>query len=228
MFSTDAAPTGVATWQGLIPAPFDLGSRVLLFVGRQGDVGLNPAGDGLLQWLIDVPWRPGNGSDRPDRALAALRARFGAWASPVPDLLETLSEKDLELFPHHRHRVPRRWRHGRCALIGDAVHTMPPILAQGAGQALEDVGALLRGLADAGRATGSGAGPDPAAALRSYEKSRRRQARLASAVSTRSLATAGPRTAFQSETALRLTAAIPDRLATWSFGRLIRGVSDRL
>jgi FAD-dependent urate hydroxylase len=103
---------------------------------------------------------------------------------------------------------------------------MRPILAQGAGQALEDVGALLRGLADAGRATG--VSPDPAAAPCSYDKSRRRQARLASAVATRSLATAGPRTVFQSETALRLTTAVPDRVATWSFERPIRGVSGRL
>ncbi|MGN9844981.1 FAD-dependent oxidoreductase [Nonomuraea sp. H19] len=223
---TDALPTGAATWQGLIPAPFELGSRALLFVGREGLVGLSPAGDGLLQWLIDLRWRPGDGSDHPDRALAALRTQYGAWAPPVPDLLAALSEKDLEVFPHRRHRAPLRWRRGRCVLIGDAVHAMPPILAQGAGQALEDVAALLRGLAAADRAPGHG--PDPATALRAYEKSRRRQAMLASAAATRGVATAGPRTVFQSEAALRAAAAITRRLATGLFGMLIRGVSGRL
>ncbi|MFC3998074.1 FAD-dependent monooxygenase [Nocardiopsis sediminis] len=229
-----APPTGTATWQGLIPAPFDLGSRCLLFLGRTSQVGLNPAGDGLVQWLIDVPWGPNDGFDRPDHALAALRARYGGWAPPVRELLSALSETDLDVFPHHRHRPPFQWGRGRCVLIGDAVHTMPPMLAQGAGQALEDVSALLRGLADAdhasisGAAAGQGAGPDPAVALRSYARSRRRQAALASSVATRSLATSGPRTAFQSEAGLRAGSVMPGRLATASFGLLMRGVSGRL
>ncbi|GAA5044822.1 FAD-dependent urate hydroxylase [Thermocatellispora tengchongensis] len=161
--ATVARPTGAATWQGLIPAPFDLGSRALLFLGRQGGVGLSPAGDGLLQWLIDLRRRPGTDLDHPHRALPALRARYAAWASPVTDLLASLSEKDLELFPHRRHRPPLRWHRGRSALIGDAAHTMPPILAQGAGQALEDVATLLRALT----------APDVPGALRTYEKTRR-------------------------------------------------------
>ncbi|PZG06421.1 FAD-dependent oxidoreductase [Nonomuraea aridisoli] len=213
-----ARPTGAATWQGLVRAPFDLGHRGLLFIGRQGLAGLSPAGDGLLQWLIDLRARPGAEHRDPGRALAALRSRYAAWASPVPELLAALSEKDLELFPHRRHHAPLRMRRGRCALIGDAAHAMPPILAQGAGQALEDVAALLRGLARS----------EPGPALRAYERSRRWQAALASEAATRGVATAGPRTLFQTEPALRAAAALPDRLATWSFGMLIRGVSDRL
>ncbi|MFC4057032.1 FAD-dependent oxidoreductase [Planomonospora corallina] len=227
---TDAPPTGTATWQGLVAAPFELGSRGLMFLGRRGAVGMSPAGGGLLQWLIDLRLRPGDGFDRPDRALAALRDRYGTWAPPVTGLLASLSDEDLELFPHRRHRAPFRWWRGRCALIGDAVHTMPPMLAQGAGQALEDVAALLRALAAADRTPGSGpaSGPDPAAALRVYGRSRRRQAALASAAAARGIATSGPRTVFQSETVLRAASAMPGHLATWSFGRLIRAFSGRL
>ncbi|ASU84084.1 FAD-dependent monooxygenase [Nocardiopsis gilva YIM 90087] len=227
--------TGTAVWQGLIPAPVELGSRALLFIGRTGDVGLNPAGNGLLQWFIDVPWRPRDGFDPPERALPALRRQYGAWGSPVPELLAALSKEDIEFFPHHRHRVPRRWGRGRCVLVGDAVHAMPPTLAQGAGQALEDIAALLRGLEGIDRpsgldaAGGPDAGQDLTTALRSYGKSRRRQAMLASSVATRSLATSGPRTLFQGEAALRAaSASISSRLATRSFEMLVRGVSDRL
>ncbi|MFC4014280.1 FAD-dependent oxidoreductase [Nonomuraea purpurea] len=207
-----ARPTGSATWQGLIPAPFDLGSRSLLFLGRQGDVGLNPAGDGLVQWLIDLRRRPGDDSEGPNRALATLRRQYGSWASPVRDLLAALSDKDLELFPHRRHRPPLRWWRGRSVLIGDAAHAMPPMLAQGAGQALEDVSALLPTLTD----------------LPAYERSRRRQAMLASTVATQGVAISGPRTLFQSEAALRGATLLPQHLATWSFGMLMRGVSARL
>ncbi|QYC42401.1 FAD-dependent urate hydroxylase [Nonomuraea coxensis DSM 45129] len=217
---TGARPTGAATWQGLIPAPFDLGSRSQLFLGRHGLVGLHPAGDGMLQWLIDLRWRPGDRTS-PERALAALRERYATYGPPVPDLLAALSEKDLDVFPHTRRRATLPWRRGRSVLIGDAAHAMPPILAQGAGQALEDVAALARALAGA-------TGHDAAAALPAYERARRRRAALASAAATRGVATAGPRTAFQGDAALRGAAALPDRLATWLFGRLVTGVSTRL
>ncbi|MCF6468337.1 FAD-dependent monooxygenase [Nonomuraea sp. MG754425] len=218
--SRPARPTGTATWQGLIRPPFDPGSRALLFLGPQGDFGMNPSGDGMLQWLIDFRHRPGAGPVRPDLALAALRQRYGAWASPVPELLAALSDKDLELFPHRRHRAPLRWRRGRSVLIGDAVHAMPPMLAQGAGQGLEDVSALLHALA---------AEPDPASALDVYEGSRRRQAALASAMATRAVATGGPRALLtQSEWALRGALAVPDRLATRMLRNLVRSVSTRL
>ncbi|MGW2148433.1 FAD-dependent oxidoreductase [Nonomuraea bangladeshensis] len=218
--ATGARPTGAASWQGLIPAPFDLGSRSLLFLGRLGLVGLLPAGDGMLQWLIDLRWRPGDEAD-PERALAALRERYASYGPPVPALLAALSEKDLQLFPHTRRRASLPWRRGRSVLIGDAAHAMPPILAQGAGQALEDVAALTHAL------TGV-TGENAAAALPAYERARRRRAALASTAATRGVATAGPRTAFQSEAALRGAVALPDRLATWLFGRLVTGVSTRL
>ncbi|TYB62269.1 FAD-dependent monooxygenase [Nonomuraea sp. PA05] len=214
-----AHPTGTATWQGLIKAPFDPGTRALLFLGRQGDFGLNPSGDGTLQWLIDFRPRPGDVHERRDLALAALRRRYGSWGPPVPDLLEALSADDIELFPHRRHRAPLRWRRGRTVLIGDAAHAMPPTLAQGAGQGLEDVSALLRALA----------GAEPDQALDVYERRRRRQATLASVLATRAVATGGPRALLtQSEWAMRGAVAMPAGLGTWMLRRLLRGVSTRL
>ncbi|WP_159941491.1 MULTISPECIES: NAD(P)/FAD-dependent oxidoreductase [unclassified Nocardiopsis] len=144
---TRARPTGAATWRGLIPAPFDPGSSALLFLGREGTVGLNPAGDGQLQWLIDLSW------------------------------------------------------------------------AQGTGQALGDVSALVRRLAQA---------PDLSTALAAYERARRPQARLAATAAARGVATSGPRTLFQGEAALRGAGILPAGFATWSFERLLRGISDRL
>ncbi|MGW3347050.1 FAD-dependent monooxygenase [Nonomuraea rubra] len=220
-----ARPTGTATWQGLIKAPFDPGTRAQIFLGPHGDFGLNPSGDGTVQWLIDFRLRPGDVHEPRHVALAALRQRYGSWGSPVPELLEALTEEDLELFPHRRHRAPLRWGRGRSVLIGDAVHAMPPMLAQGAGQGLEDVSALLRALAAAGR--------DPAAALTAalaaYERSRRRSATLASALATQAVATGGPRAFLtQNEWALRGAVAMPGGLGTWMLRRLIRGVSARL
>ena len=40
------------------------------------------------------------------------------------------------------HLLPPPWNRGRVVLIGDAVHTCPPTIAQGAAMALEDAAVL--------------------------------------------------------------------------------------
>ena len=75
-----------------------------------------------------------------------LRQRFARWGSPVRDLLEHIREADIEPFPHVWLPVPRQLHAGRVVLIGDAVHAMPPVLAQGANQSIEDAWVLAREL----------------------------------------------------------------------------------
>jgi FAD-dependent urate hydroxylase len=209
----DAKHTGVATWLAYVPAPFDFANDALMYVGRGGQVGLNPALDGMVQAFFDVPW---DGKEPAD-PLAHLRGLFAKWDPTVGDLLDSLTADDLQAYPHRRHRIPLRWRHRRSLLAGDALHAMPPIAALGTGQGLEDVAALLRCLD----------GGDLEAGLRSYGRDRRRQAMLASMVATRSMAMRGPRTLLQSEPLMRMAGNMPASVATWSFERVIRGVSAR-
>ncbi|MEQ4718859.1 FAD-dependent monooxygenase [Nonomuraea sp. B19D2] len=157
-------PATFGTWQGLSPIDIDITdtTRHLMISGREGACGLMPAGDGLLQWWFDMPWSPAD--PRPAAPLAELRRRFGHWASPVPEVLAAASEDDLEFFGHHWNKVRRVWGEGRITLVGDAAHTMPPTLGQGANQTLEDAWVLGREL--------SRDGDDPAVWLRAYEKAR--------------------------------------------------------
>jgi 2-polyprenyl-6-methoxyphenol hydroxylase-like FAD-dependent oxidoreductase len=157
-------PATFGTWQGISPIDIDLthSHRSLMITGREGACGLMPAGNGLLQWWFDVRWSP---SDmQPAAPLTELRRRFGRWASPVPEVLAAASEDDLAFFGHHWNKVRRTWGEGRITLVGDAAHTMPPTLGQGANQTLEDAWVLGRELAKDG--------DDPAARLRAYEKAR--------------------------------------------------------
>ena len=157
-------PAAFGTWQGLSPIDIDLtrSHRSLMITGREGACGLMPAGEGLLQWWFDVRWSPAD--RRPAEPLTELRRRFGQWGAPVPEVLAAASGDSLDFFGHHWNKVRRVWGEGRITLAGDAAHTMPPTLGQGANQTLEDAWVLGRVLAEDG--------DDPAARLRAYEKAR--------------------------------------------------------
>ncbi len=98
------------------------------------------------------------------------------------------------------------------ALIGDAVHAMPPSLAQGASLTLEDAWVLTRELAR---------GADSYAALRSYQRERHWRVALVSAVaSTRTV---------QDADRPWLRGFTPSRAAlTWTYGLCMRAVSNSL
>lgn len=208
-----AAPrpvTGVASWQGLIPSPVDLGQTALIMMGREGYMGLSPAGNGLAQWFCDTPW-PADEED----PVGLLTERYGHWGTPVPELLKALSEVDVRAYPHHRH--PIRWGRGRAILLGDAAHAMPPSMALGANQALEDVWVLRNAIRT-----------NPATALARYGVTRQSRAAFASRVATRSMAVAGAQTFFQREGMLRGAKALPARVFERAFTGLHRRISNRL
>jgi FAD-dependent urate hydroxylase len=213
----DAAPArdaGWATWQGLSAVLPDVAASQtgLLVVGDAGLVGMMPAGDGLVQWWFDVPWSPSN------PALGSphgwLRERFGGYCAPVADLLDSITDSELGLYPHVVHTVPDVWGFGAVTLLGDAAHAFPPSQAQGANQALEDAWALRRALLEGG---------EPTRALRSYEACRaprvRRISRLAES----------ERTNRPPSTLLAIVARLtPVSVGSRAYARLIRSVSNVL
>nr|WP_272923864.1 FAD-dependent monooxygenase [Streptomyces sp. SID3343] len=142
-----------------------------------------------------------------------MRDTFGHWASPVRDTLAAVVDADVEFFAHYRHRVPRTWGRGRATVLGDAAHTMPPTMAQGANQALEDAWTLAGAL----RRTPGAAGIPQA--LTHYERSRSRRASLTAR-------RAGPETTNKYlPTLFRM---MPDALLSRYYTRRLRLVSTYL
>ncbi|MEU7892768.1 NAD(P)/FAD-dependent oxidoreductase [Nonomuraea sp. NPDC049152] len=194
-----AEPGGWVTWQGFARLPIREGYMI---TGREGFCGLLHAGGGRVLWWFDVRSGPGRPlwGDEPD-PVGRLKELFGGWAEPVPSVLAAIREPDF--FPHHRHKVPAVWGRGPTTLAGDSAHTMPPTMAQGANQALEDAWALARAL--------GGGGPVPER-LRAYERARakvvRRPAMLARTEMTNS-----------HQPWFRL---LPDRLMTQAFAAMLR------
>ncbi|NUT09065.1 MAG: FAD-dependent monooxygenase [Nonomuraea sp.] len=185
-----ATLSGWVTWQGFTTAPTSLTERrrAVMIAGRRELCGLIPAGAGRLLWWFDVRAVPGGPfwGDDPD-IVARLRERFAGWADPVPTVLETMT--DVDFFPHHRHPISPVWGKGPTTLAGDSAHTMPPTMAQGANQALEDAWLLTRSI-----------GGD----LRAYERARARIARRPAMIAATELT--NMQRAF--------AGLIPDRVAT--------------
>ncbi len=97
--------------------------------------------------------------------LTELRRRFHVWHDPIPALLDATRPAAVLHHDVNELRTPLpSYTAGRIALLGDAVHAMPPHLGQGACQALEDAVSLAAAL---------GAEPTVEAAPARYDAERR-------------------------------------------------------
>jgi len=213
-----AKPTGWCSWQGLITMPHIAEPDVAVqIIGEHGSLGLWPAGGSDMQWWFDLPWSPD--FVRPDHPIDVIRSSFTGWSEMVDRVLDLLTDDDLapSPFPHFRHPIPDRPRMAAVTLLGDAAHTMPPILAQGTNQALLDTMVLRKALSDFRRGVTRG-GDGPSGALRWYERTRRRRVAAVSWVASRQVS--------QSEAVLN-HAMIPNAFATWVLTAFVRSTSHR-
>jgi len=177
--------TGWATWHGTTKLSGGLISphRVRTLTGKAGLCVMHPLGEDMLYWAFETPWANGDtvppaaigepvlhpDGGCPLSAVTNLRSRFREYASPLPELLDSITDDDISVFPHILHRVPRWWGRGPITLAGDAVHAVPPRTGMGANQALEDAWVLGQVFGKKG---------DPVALLREYENARRRRVRM--------------------------------------------------
>lgn len=219
-----AEPTGWCSWQGLITVPELAGEHAaMIVIGERGNTGVWPAGGGEVQWWFDLPWS--YDFVRQPRPIDAIRSQFGGWSSEVDVVLARLTDEDLadSPYPHFRHPIPPVSVPGPLTLLGDAAHTMPPTLAQGTNQALLDTMVLCKALSEVragGAADFGGDLPrDLCAALRWYEKTRRRRVGAVSRIASLQVA--------HGESVLRPAALLSDSLHTWMLTTFLRWTSHR-
>jgi salicylate hydroxylase len=161
-----AAFSGCVAWRTLVPAEaapaLARELRANLWVGPGAHLVHYPIRGGAttnVVAIVEQNWRERGWSEPGERDW--INARFKDWHGDARALIGAaegwLRWSLFDRPPEHR------WTRGRAALLGDAAHPMLPFLAQGAGQAIEDAGALLQALRQA---------PDPLAALKAYETAR--------------------------------------------------------
>ncbi|MFJ9566387.1 FAD-dependent oxidoreductase [Streptomyces fuscichromogenes] len=131
-------PVGMGIWRVSAPRPAGVRRTDLTYGGSCYIAGYCPTGpDSLYAYLVE-PQRdrasldPGGYAEEMRRLAEPYG---GAWDEIRPSITDP---EKVNYTWFTRHLVEGAWHRGRVVLIGDAAHSCPPTLAQGAAMSLED------------------------------------------------------------------------------------------
>jgi 2-polyprenyl-6-methoxyphenol hydroxylase-like FAD-dependent oxidoreductase len=134
--------TGMGIWRAFGPRPASVTRTDLFYGGPSYIAGYCPTGDDSLYAYV-VEDAQDRSTLTPAEQLETMRALAGAYHGPWDDIRAALTDPERVSYTwFETHVLPAPWNRGRAVLIGDAAHSCPPTLAQGAAQALEDAAVL--------------------------------------------------------------------------------------
>jgi len=138
-------PSGYGAWRVQVARPqYVRGMEFLQGIGSK--TGAMPLGDNLMYVFHIRPEMPDAVFKREDFA-DLFRQRLAQYGSYVADVAASLdASSDIVFSPIEPILVPWPWFRGRVVIGGDAAHTSPPHLTQGAAMAAEDGWVLAREL----------------------------------------------------------------------------------
>jgi 2-polyprenyl-6-methoxyphenol hydroxylase-like FAD-dependent oxidoreductase len=135
---TKPEPTGMGIWRSFVSRPAEVKATELYYGGPVYIAGYTPTGDDTMYaFLVEKAQdRFGVSDEEATRVmLEESRAYDGPWNAIRADL-EAGAHANYTWFT--KHMIDEPWNRGRVVLIGDAAHSCPPTIAQGAAQGLED------------------------------------------------------------------------------------------
>ncbi len=136
-------PSGYGGWRVQVQRRDDV--RCMEFLqGIGGKTGAMPLSDDLMYIFHICPEDPDAVFKRED-CTDLFKARLSPYGSYVADVAASLNaDSDIVYSPIEPMMLPWPWFRGRVVLGGDAAHTFPPHLTQGAAMAAEDGYILAR------------------------------------------------------------------------------------
>jgi 2-polyprenyl-6-methoxyphenol hydroxylase-like FAD-dependent oxidoreductase len=138
----ESKPTGMGIWRVFTSRPESVTRTDLYYRGACYIAGYCPtADDSLYAYLVE------GAQDRahltPGQRLEIMRDLASHYHGPWDDIRAVMTDPGTINYTwFESHLLPPPWNRGRVVLIGDAAHTCPPTIAQGAAMALEDAAVL--------------------------------------------------------------------------------------
>jgi 2-polyprenyl-6-methoxyphenol hydroxylase-like FAD-dependent oxidoreductase len=141
-------PLGMGIWRATVSRPPEVGTTELYYGGPMYIAGYTPTGEETMYAFL-VEAAQDRSQVPPDEGrrimIGQSRAYGGPWEQIRADLERYGSDDGAHVNGAHinytwftHHLVPEPWNRGRAVVIGDAAHSCPPTVAQGAAMALED------------------------------------------------------------------------------------------
>ena len=130
-------PSGYGGWRVQVPRHEDVHCMEFL-QGIGGKTGAMPLSNDLMYIFHICPEDPETIYKREDYT-SLFKARLSPYGGYVADVAASLNaDSDIVYSPIEPMMLPWPWHRGRVVLGGDAAHTFPPHLTQGAAMAAED------------------------------------------------------------------------------------------
>ena len=138
-------PTGMGIWRTFVSRPKEVEHSELFYGGPVYIAGYTPTGeDTMYAYLVEGAQDRSHVTDA--EAVEIMREESAAYEGPWDSIRADLAAGSRVNYTWFtQHLVPAPWNRGRVVIIGDAAHSCPPTIAQGAAQALEDA-LVLSGL----------------------------------------------------------------------------------
>ena len=133
----EPVPSGYGAWRIQVPRPTEIDS-MNFYQGFGSKTGAMPLSEESMYLFHIRAENPAQWFEH-DKMADYLRERLAGYEGYIGDIRDGLTgESDIVYSGLEPNIVPPPWNNGRVVLAGDAVHTFPPHLTQGAGMALED------------------------------------------------------------------------------------------
>ena len=136
---TEPQLTGMGIWRAFVERPADVVRTDLTYGGPCFIAGYCPTGnDSMYAYLVEEAQE--RSVEEGPKVMAALAAAYGGPWKEIAASLDHSARINYTRFTAHL--VDGPWNRGRAVIIGDAAHSCPPTIAQGAALAVEDAAVL--------------------------------------------------------------------------------------
>jgi 2-polyprenyl-6-methoxyphenol hydroxylase-like FAD-dependent oxidoreductase len=133
---------GMGIWRAFVPRPSEVTRTELVYGGPCHIAGYTPTSDDrIYAFLVE------DAQDRtklsPEEQVETMKQLSQAYHGPWDEIRESLGpDARVNYTWFTEHLIDGPWNRGRVVVIGDAAHSAPPTIAQGASVSLEDAAVL--------------------------------------------------------------------------------------